>query len=38
VHESLISYSLLDKQELGEIVEKYLQFEELDSIFEHEIE
>ena len=38
VHESLISFSLLDKSELGAIIQKYLQFKELDLVFEHEID
>jgi len=38
VHESLISYSLLDSKELGEIIQNHLQFEQLDLVFEHEID
>ena len=38
VHESLISFSLLDKSELAEIVQEHLQFKELDLVFEHEID
>ncbi|MCK5854298.1 MAG: SMI1/KNR4 family protein [Sulfurovaceae bacterium] len=38
VHESLISYSLLSREELGSLIQKYLQFEQLDTIFEHEVD
>jgi hypothetical protein len=35
--ENLFSYSSISKEELVETIEKYLKFEELDSIFEHEV-
>ena len=38
VRESLFAYGLISKEELVEIIEKYLSFKELDSVFEHEIE
>lgn len=37
VMESLISYSLLRREELQSLIETYLSFEALDHIFEHEI-
>ncbi len=36
--ESMFSYSLISKEELVNTIQKYLQFKELDSVFEHEIE
>ena len=36
VHENMFSYSLISKEELIETIDKYLNFEELDSVFEHE--
>jgi len=38
VIESLISYSLIAKDELGHAIQNYLEFEELDSVFEHEVD
>ena len=38
VRESLFAYGLISKKELVEIIEKYLSFKELDTVFEHEIE
>ena len=38
VHENMFSYSLISKEELVETIEKYLNFEELDSLFEHEVD
>ena len=35
--ESIFSYSLISKEELIAFTEKYLGFEELDSVFEHEL-
>jgi hypothetical protein len=35
--ENLFSYGSISKEELVETIEKYLKFEELDSIFEHEV-
>jgi hypothetical protein len=36
--ESMFSYGLISKEELVNTIQKYLQFKELDSVFEHEIE
>jgi len=36
--ESMFSYGLISKDELVETIQKHLLFQELDSIFEHEIE
>ena len=38
VQESVFAYGLISKEELVEIIEKYLSFKELDTVFEHEIE
>jgi len=38
VHENMFSYSLISKEELIETIDKYLNFEELDSVFEHEVD
>lgn len=38
VHESLISFSLLDKHELDRLIQTHLVFKELDLVFEHEID
>jgi hypothetical protein len=38
VQESMFSYGLISKEELVNTIQKYLQFKELDSVFEHEIE
>ena len=38
VHENMFSYSLISKEELVETIEKFLNFEELDSVFEHEVD
>jgi len=37
VHENMFS-SLISKEELVETIEKFLNFEELDSVFEHEVD
>ena len=37
VMESMISYSLISRDELKSLIETHLSFEELDSVFEHEI-
>jgi len=36
--ESMFSYGLMDKKELLEIVQAHLVFEQLDMVFEHEVE
>jgi hypothetical protein len=38
VQESLISYSLLDSRELVDIIQKHLEFKQLDLVFEHELD
>lgn len=38
VIESMFSYGLIEQKELVDIVQKYLLFDELDSIFEHEVD